>query len=113
MEFKSEAGQGDRSRNWFGTWNNPKEPETFIKFLVEARKAKYAVGQLEAGAEGTHHLQFCVHWEQPVRFAALKSINKRAHWEKVKEPQAAFRYCQKEDTRLEGPWVYGETPKWS
>lgn len=93
MEFKSDALQGDTSRNWFGTWNNPVEPEAFIKFLVEAKKAKYAVGQLEAGVEGTRHLQFAVQFKDKVRFASLKKANKKVHWEKIKIPEAAFRYC--------------------
>lgn len=35
----------------------------------------------------------------------------RAHIEVCKEVQASIKYCQKEDTRVAGPFIRGELPK--
>lgn len=46
-------------RKWFGTLNNPDEPENcdaYLRKLVETGGAVYACGQMEKGEEGTPHL---------------------------------------------------------
>lgn len=73
-------------------------------------KAKYVVGQLEKGAEGTVHVQFFLNFKNETRLAALKKHCSRAHFEPVKINNGAHSYCMKEDTRLEGPFEYGEKP---
>lgn len=42
--------------------------------------------------------------------AALQKVDKQVHYEKVKFDNGADRYCMKEDTRVEGPWEFGEKP---
>lgn len=59
-----------KCRNWIGTYNNyqthgVEDPQQFIEGLVTHGKAKWAVGQLERGAEGTPHIQFCVGMDLP------------------------------------------------
>lgn len=44
------------SHSWFATLNNPEETADFLEALVTRGKAKYTVGQLEAGENGTPHL---------------------------------------------------------
>lgn len=41
----------------------------------------------------------------------MKKINSHVHWEVVKINKAAISYVMKEDTRLEGPFEFGERPK--
>jgi len=40
----------------------------------------------------------------------LKSHCKHAHYELVKKDNGAAEYCNKEETRLEGPWTFGVRP---
>lgn len=40
----------------------------------------------------------------------MKKICKRSHWEPIRNDERAFDYCMKEDTRVAGPWEFGERP---
>ena len=42
--------------------------------------------------------------------AAMKKLEPRAHWEVARDPSLAAEYCNKEDTRKEGPWSFGIRP---
>lgn len=42
--------------------------------------------------------------------AALKKHCSKAHFEPVKKDNGAADYCNKEETRLEGPWDFGIKP---
>lgn len=47
----------NKSRNWLMTLNNPTEPgEDYLNRVYKETKAKYCVGQLEKGKEGTIHI---------------------------------------------------------
>jgi len=39
---------------------------------------------------------------------ALKKVCPRAHYQVVLQDNGAAAYCRKEDTRVEGPWEFGE-----
>jgi len=41
----------------------------------------------------------------------LKKLCSRTHWEICKINKAAEQYCLKEETRISGPWSFGERPK--
>jgi len=45
-----------------------------------------------------------------MRLSALKKHCSKAHFEPVKVDNGAAAYCQKEDTRLDGPWEFGTKP---
>ncbi len=52
-----------------------------------------------------------MNFANPIRAAKFKKFNKRIHFEKVKRtPDTAADYCMKEETRLEGPFEFGERP---
>lgn len=95
-------------RNALVTWNNP--PTKDWDDLVAMLKPAYMVGQLERGESGTLHWQFAVQWQNPRSFAAIKKDMPLAHFEEVRSWAAAVQYCQKEDSRQEGPWEYGTRP---
>lgn len=75
-----------------------------------ASKATYCCGQLEAGAEGTPHLQIFLNFKEPKRCAAIKKIDNKLHIDVVSVNNGADAYCMKEDTRVEGPWEFGTKP---
>lgn len=67
-------------------------------------------GQLESGEEGTEHIQFYVNLKQPQALSFMKKLCNRSHWELCRSTAASEKYVLKEDTRVEGPWHYGERP---
>jgi len=98
-------------RNWLCTLNNPEASgETYLKGLYEHTGATYVCGQLEKGSEGTPHLQFFVNFQKTARISKITGYDKRVHCEAVKVNNGADTYCMKTDTRVEGPWEFGERP---
>jgi len=76
----------------------------------------YVCGQKEKGKEGTEHLQYCLYFEKKQTPSVItKWLNKfseqSSHTEPVYADNGVFKYCQKEDTRIDGPWYYGNPPK--
>lgn len=108
-----------RTRNWCFTLNNPSHAER--TYLVPnpddplesncLDKARYVKLQLEMSPSGTPHFQGVMIMSNPVRLQTMKSILGRAHWEPTRDLKASLAYCEKEDTRLEGPWELGCAPR--
>lgn len=73
-------------------------------------KAKYTCGQLEQGENGTIHIQFFANFGKSVRMAAIKKFWNKLHCEPVVINNGADDYCMKDDTRIDGPWTFGERP---
>ncbi len=104
--------QVDKSKNYVFTWNNPtKSPEELNTFF-EGFGATFLVFQKEKGEEGTPHYQGYVEFSRITRWV---QINKdlpagAAIWfaRRRGSQKAAIVYCKKADTRLEGPWEFGE-----
>lgn len=98
------------SRNYVMTYNNPElNAHTLIKRLKKV--AKYFVFQLEKGSKGIEHFQGYIELLAPQRISALNRLTRKKgiHWDKRKGTRDQARsYCMKEETRLEGPWEYGE-----
>lgn len=96
-------------RMWVCTLNNP--DSTTVAAYLESWTTKagacYATGQLEKGKEGTSHVQFFVQFKEQKRIGTLKKFCKKAHFTGVKWNNGADTYCNKEETRVEGPWTYG------
>ena len=92
-------------RYWVGTQNNVELPPQF-----DPNKMQYLVYQLERG-EQTHHLhyQFYVQFLRAQRFNFVQNCFPGAHLEQQKGTNDEARdYSMKEDTRVEGPWEFGE-----
>ena len=73
---------------------------------------KYAVWQKEKAPETGHiHYQGYIELTKKCRITALKKIYPTIHFEIRKgTQQQAIDYCKKEETRVEGPFIFG-TPK--
>lgn len=96
------------SRNWIGTINNP---TILFESLWDPEAMNYMIGQLEKGEEGTLHYQLFINLKRDQRLSYLKKINNEAHWEIAKDANKARNYCKKEESRVEGPWEFGEFKK--
>lgn len=88
------------------TLNNPQPEED-----PNSWGGHYCVWQLERGEEGTPHYQGYIVFKSHKRLTSMKAINPRAHWElRFGTHEQAHAYCTKEETRVDGPWSYGEPP---
>lgn len=101
-----------RARHWCFTLNNPTEEElsTISGISATSRALQYMVYQLEEGSNGTTHIQGYVEFNQALRFGMVKRlISPRIHLEKRRGTRDQARdYCMKEDTRIDGPFEFGE-----
>jgi len=96
-----------QARGWMFTLNNYSSvdvPKTIEQY-------KFVTWQAERGANNTPHLQGYVLFNAPKRFSAVKKIFPTAHWEpRNGTHEQAREYCNKEDTRTDGPWTLGDEP---
>lgn len=99
-----------RGRFWCLTVNNPREgtadaPKPSWEYL------QYYAYQLEQGEGGTLHYQCFIAFNRTRTFRQVRLLCPRGHWE-VRSGnstnQQAIDYCTKEDTRVSGPWFYGQ-----
>lgn len=100
-----------KSRNWCFTLNNPHY--NLDSIFAENESVSYAVWQLELSPSGTPHFQGYVVFTSPRSLGYCKQrVHARGHFEirRARTHAQAIAYCCKEDTRLEGPWTYGEQP---
>lgn len=100
-----------RARGWILVWNNPPER---VPWKELPDKVSFMTWQYEIGEqEGTPHLQGVVQFKNSISLQAAKkalgskkiSLHvKRGKWDR------AIEYANKEHTRVDGPWTYGERP---
>lgn len=98
---------------FIGTLNNidPVMCESYLE-KWHTTGCEYVTGQLEKGKEGTVHLQFFLNFggKAKKRISALKKHCPKAHFEPVIKDNGAAEYCNKDETRIDGPWTYGIKP---
>lgn len=93
-----------KARHWCFTVNNPEQPLDWSA----VKGVRYAVYQMESGESGTPHFQGYVEFSTQPRLAALKKILPTAHWEPRRGTRDQARaYCMKDESRLDGPWEFG------
>jgi len=96
-----------RHRNWVFTVNNYElllDPSTW-------EHCTYCIYQEEVGENGTPHLQGYIEFDTTMSMAACKWLEglDTAHLEpRLGTQQQAITYCSKADTRVGGPYVYGD-----
>lgn len=78
--------------------------------MYKGTGATYLCGQVEKGKEGTVHLQIFINFKGATRPSKIQKIDKQLHIEAVKVNNGADDYCLKEDTRIDGPWEFGQKP---
>lgn len=114
-EDLGEKKQISPSVHWIFTLNNPTEEEKKL-FKLCQRWIKRYIFQLEKGEKcGTLHLQGYVEFIEKVRPLSIVPST-RIKWMKClirgrKNNYAdAIAYCQKQSTKVAGPWFYGIAP---
>lgn len=92
-------------RNAIFTINNPEK-----KLELENNSSvRGCIYQLEKGEQGTEHYQGYIEFTKKMSFKAIKEVIGEAHIEDRKGTRdQAIAYCSKEDTRIDGPWIYGD-----
>lgn len=97
-----------RSKYWIFTYNNPSYGvEEWSDKLAE--HCTYFIFQKEKGNSGTIHYQGYAEFETRVTLPTLKKICPMVHWEKrMGTAQECKSYCTKTETRVDGPWEYGQ-----
>lgn len=92
------------SRRWVFTVNNPTGA-----LDTEWEKLRYVSWQLEAGESGTPHWQGYVELTATLRLNRMKKWLPTAHFEVARGDRVAARaYTRKDDTRIDGPWEFGD-----
>lgn len=97
-------------REWFFTFNNylnfgKSGDEYFEKFKNLCSKFKF---QEEIGEiSGIVHLQGNLLFKKSYRITELKNIIYQANWGPTRNSDAAFSYCEKEDTATGKRWSFG------
>lgn len=103
-----------RNRAWSWTWNNPSMTGDELKAVLQQDpRIQYCVFQLEQGEHGTRHFQGYVFMKNAVTMQAIKRlIHNTVHLEPSRgDPDQNKAYCTKDDTRIAGPWEFGELPQ--
>lgn len=96
-----------RSRAWCFTWNNPPDNADII---IAHLGQQYSIYQLEAGKEGTPHLQGLLYFASAKSFSAIKSLIPSTHLEPARNVTASIAYCSKPEGRLADPVEFGQRP---
>ncbi len=102
--------QTTKYQYWCFTLNNPTEEQktdVLDSNLVDSL-IKYAVWQVEIGAEGTEHLQGYVEFANKKRLTQCRILIPGAHWEhRIATADKARKYCMKTDTQMGDPIEIG------
>lgn len=98
-------------RGWCYTLQVDDEKPNVPKF--DEKTMSYMVCQLEkAPTTGRLHWQGYVHYKRAMKLANVKRDYPRAHLEiALGSAQQNTEYCTKDETRVEGPYMYGSMPK--
>jgi len=95
-----------KSRWWCYTLNNPLPQE-----ISDFRPGDFGVHQLEAGDNGTPHLQGVCYFSQLKTLAALKKLHFRVHWEVMSgTADQAIDYCNKPIANHPNPKIRDAAP---
>ncbi len=105
-----------RRKYWIFVINNPIRPWAEPPILADEwrRKPKFLVYQLEeAPTTGTPHFQGYVCFDQAIRGSTLLrmlSVNGEAPYLRARTRSHLYskEYASKPETRVEGPWTYGD-----
>lgn len=101
--------QNAERKHWILTvaWTDENESPKGLELWLQKHCDRYTM-QIEKGEEsGFIHLQLSLTLRKKQRLTWLKNHFRRdAHCEIIRNQDAAFDYCMKEDSRLRGPWIW-------
>lgn len=99
-----------QARRWLFTLNNfTTEEVDSINSWHQDGRVKFLIYQHESGANSTPHLQGYIVGNGPLRLRAVRSLLARGHWEAARGTHMqCVEYCSKGETRVDGPWQFGE-----
>lgn len=107
----SEEKKSSRHRNWVFTRNyKTEDPPSGPVIDFEPLNARYLTYQYERGEEtGVVHIQGLVCFNNPRTFLGVQRVLPQGCYIDVMKGtfQQAKEYCQKAETRIEGPFEYG------
>jgi len=98
------------TRNCVFTINN----HLLDKDYIWDEKVRFAIWQHERGESGTEHTQGYIEFKDNIKLNGIKKFTHfdRAHIEKrLGSRDQAISYCRKEETRINGPFIYGDEGK--
>lgn len=92
-------------QDYIVTVNNPTTQLQFYESNVS-----FAIWQLERGESGTEHFQLYIEFRKPTSIIRGREIlGVAAHFEGRRgSVLQAIQYCSKSDTRVSGPWRFGD-----
>lgn len=99
-----------KPRAWCFTLNS-RVDEWAVPTEAQAGGLRYCVFQIESGEQGHRHIQGYIELTKPMRMAQVKTLMdlNEAHFEPRRGTRDQARdYCMKTDTRVDGPWEFGE-----
>lgn len=95
-------------RHFICTWNNPTMSFHELWDFLKSKDCTFLVGQTEKGKNGTIHYQFFCYFPGKRTRKWWKDNLKQVHFEGAVDVEASIAYCQKEESRVEGPWQFGD-----
>lgn len=92
-------------KNYVFTWNNPTATPVY-----NPESMHYLIYQLERGESGTVHYQGYLELKRRVALTTAKQfLDQSCHLEPRRGTRSqAIAYCKKDDSRVDGPWEFGE-----
>lgn len=101
--------RGAAAKHWVFTINNPSdEDRAHLDMLSTSSDCAGMIFQKEVGEAGTPHYQGYVALTRKMRRTQLSKLLPRAWLDVCKSPKDAIEYCRKGETRVEGPWEFGD-----
>ena len=97
------AKRNTRGTAWLLTWNNYSDHE-FHKIIAD-NCSQWAYQIEEAPTTGKLHLQGAIYFKNSRWYDSLTKIFRGAHIERARKWHAIKNYCQKNPSRVEGPWI--------
>lgn len=99
-------------RNWCFTLNNPTttpNDDNSNEWWNRFTDLKYGICQLEKGESGTQHLQGYLEFSKQVTPVSMQRMLPGCYQTRRLGSRTQARdYCKKDETRVDGPWEYGE-----
>lgn len=92
------------------TCNNPElPPDAFLQLFERSAPCTFVVFQKEVGENGTPHYQGYAEFSRAIRWSFMRRlVGQPVHCERRRgTAEEAVAYCQKDDTRVDGPFEWG------